>query len=277
MFQLPNKQEMQELRANDTPYSVSMYVPYIEPSGGMSNPNWIEFKNILRDAEVALSEAGADGQTIAQTLQPGYDLLEQNDFWPSLHTSLAVFAHKDFFRYYHIPQPKVEFLVSVEKGFWLEPLEQIIANDTTYLVLALSHHGVQLYQGDKYTVHQVQVDDLSKSLQKALMIDEKPRSLEQHTVAPASRGKYSETFHGQYNQKEVDKQWLVKYFRMIDEALHDFLRGKETPLVLAGVEYLHPIYREVNTYPHLIKKGLTGNFEHAKPEEIRDKARQLLE
>jgi hypothetical protein len=29
--------------------------------------------------------------------------------------------------------------------------------------------------------------------------------------------------------------------------------------VLAGVEYLLPIYREANTYPHLLAEGIHGN------------------
>lgn len=276
MFQLPNKKEMQELAAYDAPHCVSMYLPYIEPSGGMSNPNRIEFKNMVRDAEVALEESGADKKLIQQTMQLAHELLERNDFWAALHTSLAIFAQGDFFRYYHIPTPQVEYLVTVEQGFQLEPLQEMIANDKSYLVLALSHHGAQLYQGDRYDLREIKIDDMPKSLREALMIDENPRSLETHAVAPAGN-EYSQTFHGQYNQKEVDKQWLTKYFRMIDEALHEFLRGKETPLILAGVEYLHPIYREVNTYPHLHQKGLTGNFEHTKKEEIRDEVRELID
>jgi hypothetical protein len=41
--------------------------------------------------------------------------------------------------------------------------------------------------------------------------------------------------------------------------LHDLLRDERAPLVLAGVEYLFPIYREANTYPHLIEEGIGGN------------------
>ena len=51
------------------------------------------------------------------------------------------------------------------------------------------------------------------------------------------------------------KENLLKYFRLIDRGLHDLLKDERAPLVLAGVEYLFPIYREANTYPRLIEGG----------------------
>jgi len=55
------------------------------------------------------------------------------------------------------------------------------------------------------------------------------------------------------------KDNLLKYFRLIDRGLHDLLRDERAPLVLAGVDYLFPIYREANTYPRLIEEGIPGN------------------
>ena len=55
------------------------------------------------------------------------------------------------------------------------------------------------------------------------------------------------------------KENLLKYFRLIDRGLHDLFEDERAPLVLAGVEYLFPIYREANTYPRLIEEGIPGN------------------
>ncbi|MBD1923849.1 hypothetical protein H6F77_22675 [Microcoleus sp. FACHB-831] len=64
---------------------------------------------------------------------------------------------------------------------------------------------------------------------------------------------------------------------MIDGALHDFLRNKKSPLVLAGVEYLFPVYKEANTYQHLVEEGITGNPEILKPEELQQQAWPIVE
>jgi hypothetical protein len=44
------------------------------------------------------------------------------------------------------------------------------------------------------------------------------------------------------------------------------------PLVLAGVDYLHPIYKEVNTYPHLMEGGVGGNPERLSAKELHAQA-----
>jgi hypothetical protein len=42
------------------------------------------------------------------------------------------------------------------------------------------------------------------------------------------------------------------------------------PLVLAGVDYLHPIYKEVNSYPHLMDEGIAGNPERLSAGELHE-------
>jgi hypothetical protein len=41
---------------------------------------------------------------------------------------------------------------------------------------------------------------------------------------------------------------------------------------LAAVDYLHPIYRDANTYPHLIDAGIEGNPEALSAEELHRRA-----
>ena len=50
-----------------------------------------------------------------------------------------------------------------------------------------------------------------------------------------------------------------------------------TRLVLAGVEYLFPVYKEANNYKHLVEEGITGNPENVKPEELQSQAWEIVE
>jgi hypothetical protein len=50
------------------------------------------------------------------------------------------------------------------------------------------------------------------------------------------------------------------------------LKEEQAPLVLAGVEYLLPIYREVNTYQYLLDGGITGNPEGLSSENLHRQA-----
>jgi hypothetical protein len=64
---------------------------------------------------------------------------------------------------------------------------------------------------------------------------------------------------------------------VIDSALHDRLKGECAPLVLAAVEYLFPLYRAANTYPHLVEDGVAGNPEGTSLDELRARAWNLVQ
>ena len=128
-----------------------------------------------------------------------------------------------------------------------------------YYLLTLSHKHVQLYEGDRHRLQPVQLKNFSGDLVETLGIDEYPHSRETHTIAPAASGKGSEAFHQQYNVADTDKKMLVEFFRRIDHRLHAFLLYHEKPLLLAGVKYLLPMYRKVNTYTGLMDRAIIGN------------------
>lgn len=84
-------------------------------------------------------------------------------------------------------------------------------------------------------------------------------------------------FHGHGVGIDDTKGNILRYFNQIDHGLHELLRGERPPIVLAGVEYLFPIYREANTFLHLMDDGIVGNPEGVKAEELHKKAWNIVE
>src|SRR5262249_22993669 len=70
---------------------------------------------------------------------------------------------------------------------------------------------------------------------------------------------------------DTDKENLLLYFYQIDRGLQTFFHTQQAPLVFAGVNYLFPIYRQANTYPHLIEHPITGNPDELSTEELHQK------
>jgi len=275
MAEFPTEQELQELREFDQPFALTIYAPYIEPNNA-DNPNRIELKNLVKEAQIALESAGVKPRQIKKTLNPIRDLLEGPEFWPIQHVGLALFAAPGYFRYYRMPVQDVPYTITLERGFDLRPLELALANNESYVVLALGHKDVRVYEGDHYQLQEVHIKDFPGNVQQALRIDELPQAEETHPIAPASEGKGSRAYHGQYNVSQTDKQMLLEFFRRIDRRLHKFLLQKRAPLIVAGVNYLLPIYRQANTYPQLVPYGIAGNVEHASTASIRNAAWSIL-
>ena len=56
---------------------------------------------------------------------------------------------------------------------------------------------------------------------------------------------------------------VLRYFRKVNRALREVLAGERAPMVLAAVDHLAPLWRRVNTYPHLVAPVFAGS-----PEEL---------
>lgn len=100
------------------------------------------------------------------------------------------------------------------------------------------------------------------------------QSLQAHTGS--SKGN-SAIFHGQGAGNEDHKNDLLSYFRQVNNGLESFFKNQQAPLILAGVDYLLPIYHEANTYSHLLPDGITGNPETLTLEELHTQAWQIAQ
>lgn len=97
------------------------------------------------------------------------------------------------------------------------------------------------------------------------------KSLQMH-----SSGKGSAIMHGQGNNDDLKKSSLFRSSNIANKVVSSHLELSETPLILAGVEYLHSIYRESNSYRHLLDDGIMGNVDRLSPKSLLKKALPLV-
>jgi hypothetical protein len=159
--------------------------------------------------------------------------------------------------------------VIVTDRFHIKPLLPLLSGDGRYFVLALSQNKVRLLQSTHYSVSELDLGDVPENLAETLRDDDSWKDLHMHSGLSRGEGNLSAITHGD----EVDrKENIRRYFRRIDKGLHELLRNERVPLVLAGVDYLHPIYKEVNSYPHLMDEGIAGNPERLSTGELHEQA-----
>lgn len=274
MIQLPTKAQLKTLRAWKKPDSLSIYSPYIKPNSPDNNPNRTQVKNFLKEARQMLLAKKLDERQIDTILQPVKKLLDSHEFRMNYKNSLVIFIGQDFFQYYRLPTEGITQSITIGTGFNIKPIVKLLDESSPYFVLLLSHNGVRLLKGDDFNIESVK--EFPTAMKQDLKIDEYPNERQTHTVAPVAQGKGSEKFHGQYNETQVDKDMLIKYFRHIDTKVQKIIKNEKIPLIIAGVEYLLPIYRQANTYPHLLEKEIQGNLEHSSLDSIREQVYKLL-
>ncbi len=246
---------------------VSVFMP-MHRSGPETQQDLIRFKNLIREAEERLITRGIIAPEARELLESAQKLLQGDLFHQHQSDGLAMFLSPEVFRYYLLPFVFKE-LVIVTDRFHIRPLLPLLSGDGRYYILALSQNKVRLLQGTHYSVNEVALADAPKNLAETLRDDDSWKELQMHSGISGGEGKLSAITHG----GEVDnKENIKRYFRRIDKGLHELVRDERVPLVLAGVDYLHPIYKEVNTYPHLIEDGIGGNPEGLSAKELHAQA-----
>ena len=233
---------------------VSIYMPtYKMSTETLQNP--IRFKNLIREAEEKLIETGLRGQEAKDLLLPAHEL-DEYDFWQHQSDGLAIFISNNFFSYYTVPIDFQELVVVTDR-FHIKPLISLLTGDGQFYILALSQNLVRLFQGTRYSVNQIELEDLPTSIAEALKYDDPEKSLQFHTGTPqGGSGGRAAIFHGQGAGNDDAKDNILRYFRKVNDGLQQLLKNQKCPLVLVGVDYLLPIYKQANSYSDLIDEGI---------------------
>jgi len=253
---------------------ISVYMP-AHRAGAEVRQDPIRLKNLLGEAETKLGESGLRSTQARALLEPARELLNDALFWRYQSDGLALFLSSGFFRYYRVP---LEFddLVVVTHRFHIKPLLRLFAGDGVFYVLALSQNDVRLLQGTRYSVNQVELENVPDSLADALKYDDPEKQLQFHTGASEGKGRRAAIFHGHGVGVDDTKDRILRYFRQINEGVQELLKDGQAPLVLAGVDYLFPIYEAANTYRHLISEGIPGNPEALSATDLHERAWSIV-
>ena len=64
--------------------------------------------------------------------------------------------------------------------------------------------------------------------------------------------------------------------RAINEVIKEHLIDKTDPLIISCQDYMFPLYKQVNSYPHLYPKYISGNPKHLNEKMLQSKAFELI-
>ena len=268
-------EEVKTLLSPSAGWCVSLYMP-THRAGRDTEQDPIRFKNMLRQVEERLLAKGLRTPDVRELLHPAQRLLQDSGFWRRQSDGLALFVAADTFQTYRLPLSFTELVVIADR-FHVKPLLPFFASDGHFYILALSQNQVRLLEGTRHTVDEVELEKLPQSLADALQFERFERHLQFHTGASASgAGERAAVFHG-HDPSDETKGRILRWFHKINAELPNLLGAAQAPMVLAGVEYLLPLYREANKYPHLLEKGILGNPERLKPEELHARAWEMVQ
>jgi len=266
--------ELKTLLAQYPGWHVSLFMP-THRRGRETEQDPIRFRNLLREVEERLLDKGLRSPDVQEILKPAQRLVQEPGFWRHQSDGLAVFFTPEEFHYYRLPLPFQE-LVVISDRFHRKPLLPFFASDGHFYILALSQNQIRLLAGTRFTVDEIDLESMPTSMAEALQYEHFDKQLQSHSGASSGTRSRTAMFHG-HDIGDEAKDSILRWFHVIDGELPNLLTGRQSPVVLAGVEYLFPLYKEANSYPHLLEEGIPGNPEELTPEELHAQAWPLVQ
>ena len=281
MIVILSRESLQSLMETQHGPCISLFMP-TDRTGVEGPQDQLRIRRLIREAEsLVRGKAQLHSAQVEDLLEPLRALLGDERFWRHASDGLAIFRSPQTFRSFRLPSSFKEQVV-VGDHFYLRPLLPLLIFDGRFYVLALSHNAVRLLACTPYSASGLKLpEQVPTSLAEFLRDKERENELQSHSSASfgtvGKGGRHPAIFHGQGVGTDEDKDDILRYFQHIDRGLHELLRDETAPLVLAGVEYLFPIYQEANSYPHLLEQGIAGNPDKLKEETLRRRAWAIVE
>jgi hypothetical protein len=265
--------DLRDLVTMRSKYCISLFMPTFK-NGVDIQQNPVRFKNLLSEAQEQLIAVGVRSTEAIAMLEPGRRVLANGPFWQHQSDGLAAFISPGLVKVYrlqaNLPQKSV-----VGSRFHLKPLLSLLTGNTKFYVLDLDVSGVRFFLGSRYMISQIESEKIPRGLDETLGFDTQEKAT-QFSSQPAVVGNNTVTVFGYGRQTDKHKVNIVNYFHRVNDSITDLLQGTNAPLVLTGVEYLHPLYRDANTYPHIVDTGVDASIALLNLQSIHEKVWSIV-
>lgn len=268
-----NRERIAELTRHRSPLSVSMFMP-THRTGREQRQDTIRLKNLIGRAREKMNTVAESAADVDRTLQPLTDLRLDEIFWRYRSDGLACFCAPDFFRSYRVPIRLGEHLI-VNRHFHLRPLLPLLRSDARIYILALTQETANLYEASRDAIREIELPGVNRP-----EIDGDQQPLQCHSFSAPAHGKGATdevVYHGHGGSADRTKKDALNFFHSVDSAVSRVLQGHHSPLVLACVGYLAPLYESANRYKHLIAGKVPGSPDRWSLDELRQHAWRLAE
>jgi hypothetical protein len=266
-------QDLKSVIAAGQAPAISIFLP-THRAGPEIQQDSIRLKNLVKQAERQLLADGSRGADARELLAPVTELLDDSAFWRHQGDGLAIFRSEDLFRVYRLPINVQEF-VAVSHRFYVKPLLPLLMNNARFYVLALSQKAVRLLECTREQDQEIELAGVPQGMHEALPIGPAPEF--QRYTLPVG-GPQGGRLHGHgVGVDDADVTNLRRYFHRVNDGLKNILKEADVPMVLACVEYLAPIFKEVANYRHILEPIIPGNPDEIRNEELRQQAWKIVE
>lgn len=236
---------------------VSIYLPMVQKGADVKG-NPVKLENRLKELRTDLKERGLQKAQIDDLLEGSQALLSDPLYWQEQHEGLALFLAPGFFDAFRLPMP-FEPLTTVSERFHIKPILALFSGDGQYYVLALNQDNVRLFQATHHSIEELEAEQIPVSMDEALAYEDPEEQLQHHTTTAGGPGGAPESVHHGHSMDDEQRQRLRRFLKAVANGVEETVQGDDVPLVLAAVDFLHPMFAEAYGGSNLVAQGIEGS------------------
>jgi hypothetical protein len=257
MISILTRELIQELLSVKRAPCFSLYMPtHRSHPEKIQDP--IRFKNLVKILEASfLKQYSADEKN--KVLEPLKTLGNNNEFWNHTSDGLAVLGSTDLFKVIKLPVA-VEEQVVVADSLHTKPLLQYMQSADRYHILGLSLHEIRLYEGNRYSLFEVELQpEIPKTITEAL--GEELTERHSHLASYGGMvGESSDMHQGHGGKKEEEGKDTRRFFSIIANTIYqNYSKPTDLPLIIAALPEHHRLFHKVSKNPLLLAEGISVN------------------
>src|SRR5271157_3841883 len=230
----------------------------------------------LRSVRKQLAKRHTDTETAGGLLAPIEQLaanLETAHIWAN---SLITFRSPGAFRYYWMCE-RLNDMALVGERFEIRPLLAALSREQRFYLLAIGRHHVRLFRSTSRSTEGVRLEGAApQNMQEFLHTRQPDHLLEKRMSAGPSVGSMQGVLFGTGSESEKEQGRFRHFLQEAERGVTKLLRRDAEPLILAGVEYDVAIYRQLNTYAHLLEQAIHGSPERLTAQNLHERAWEIV-
>ena len=233
-------------------------------------------KSVLRSVRKQLAERHTDTATGGGLLAPIEQLAVNLQMAHTWSNSLIAFRSPGAFRHYWV-RKRLKEIAEVGERFEIRPLLAALAREQRFHLLAIGRHHVRLFRSTPHYTDEVRLEGIApQNMQGSLHTRQPDHLLEDRMAAGPSVGSMQGVIVGTSAESEKEQDRFRHFLKEVEKGVTKLLRLDAEPLLLAGMEYDVAIYRQLNTYPHLLPRAVHGSPERLTVANLHDRAWEIV-
>lgn len=257
-----------EIAEAKSDYCASLYMP-TSRTGQEATQGETRLKNLVRETKTMLQDRGMKDSDIEKLVKPAEDLYLNSIFWQKQSEGLVLFLSLDHQFIFRVPV-RFEKDVVIAPKFHLKPLFPLYNRIGGYYILSLSKNQIRLFEANQYGANEVDLTDLDipLSLEEATKYDVFQGTVGRHSAQTGTRSGAS-IVYGQ-GFEEDEKGSIERFLKVADNSINSIFNNQ--PVILAGVDYILSIYRNVSDYDHIMDEAIVGSPDEKSGEQLQQES-----